>query len=230
MGKFQDLTKQRFGKLEVVKQVEDYISPKGRHAKRWLCKCDCGKEKIVKGDNLRGGTTSCGCYNKERAIEVNKKYNQWELFMTTNKAVGTDSKGRKFTIDIEDWLKCKDYYWSVGTQGYVTAIINNKTILLHRYVMNCPDDKVVDHINGDPTDNRKSNLRICTQQQNTMNRKKSSNNTSGCTGVCWSNNKWQAQIGYRGKVLNLGLFTNIEDAIKARQDAELKYYGEYRRT
>lgn len=232
MRRIIDLTGQKFGRLTVIKRVEDYISPKGWHHTRWLCKCDCGNKTNTTTVSLRSGTSiSCGCYQKERAIEANKKYNSWELFMNDNIAVGTDSKGRQFTIDIADWLKCKDYYCSVGSNGYVTATINNKTIFLHRFIMNCPNEMLIDHINGDPTNNCKSNLRIVTMQQNNMNRKKQSNNTSGCTGVYWEKqcNKWRASITYKGKITHLGLFTNIEDAIKARQDAELKYFGEYRR-
>lgn len=228
-----DLTGQRFGRLTVIKRIEDYVAPKGRHETRWLCKCDCGNETNTTTVSLRSGNTkSCGCYNKERAIEANKKYNQWELFMTTNKAVGTDSKGRRFTIDIEDWIKCKDYCWFVDTQGYVATQINGKHTHLHRFIMNPPKDMLIDHINGDRANNCKSNLRIVTQQQNNMNRTISKNNKSGCTGVFWStqDNKWIAHITYNYKYIQLGSFTHKEDAIKARQDAELKYYGEYRRT
>ena len=127
MGKFIDLTKRRFGKLTVVRRVEDYISPKGYHQPQWLCKCDCENEiTVLSGSLISGNTKSCGCYSKERARETAivkfKKYNSWELFMTTNIAVGTDSKGRKFTIDIEDWLKCKDICWLVS-DGYVKGSV-----------------------------------------------------------------------------------------------------------
>lgn len=62
MGKFQDLTGMRFGKLVVIKRVENYISPKGYPQARWLCRCDCENEKIVTRVELcNGGTRSCGC-------------------------------------------------------------------------------------------------------------------------------------------------------------------------
>lgn len=239
MGKFIDLTGKKFGRLTVIKRDEDYVSPKGVHSIQWLCKCDCGKEKIVDGSSLRSQyTKSCGCYNREVIIERNKKrkgihkrYNTWELFMTTNKAVGTDSKGNKFTIDIEDWVKCKDYCWLINDYGYVTTGIDGKFIQLHRFIMNPPKGMLIDHINGDPTDNRKSNLRIVTQQQNSMNHTMSNRNTSGHTGVYWEKgwNKWTASISYKKEYIYLGHFNNLEDAIKARQEAEKKYFGEYRR-
>ena len=59
-----DLVGQKFGKLTAIKRVEDYISPKGQHKAQWLCKCDCGNEKVVAGDRLKSGRVkSCGCLN-----------------------------------------------------------------------------------------------------------------------------------------------------------------------
>ena len=233
MRKCIDLTGQRFERLTVIKRADDYVSPKGAYFPQWLCKCDCGNKKIVAGSSLRSGaTTSCGCYHKERLSETHRKHNTWELFMTTNIAVGTDCNGRKFTIDIEDWVKCKDICWWISNEGYVvTQSIKDKHIKLHRFLMNPPKDMFVDHINGDRANNCKSNLRIVTQQQNQMNHSIFKNNTSGHTGVCWDKgaNKWEARIGNKGKTVNLGYFTNKEDAIKARQEAEIKYFGEYRR-
>lgn len=60
---FEDLTGMRVGILTVIKRTkEDYISPSGNKSPQWLCKCDCGNEKIVLGGNLRAGSIrSCGC-------------------------------------------------------------------------------------------------------------------------------------------------------------------------
>lgn len=70
-----DLTGQRFGRLTVIKQVEDHISKSGQHKSRWLCKCDCGNETTVTSQNLKKGhTKSCGCKNIDNAREMGKKY------------------------------------------------------------------------------------------------------------------------------------------------------------
>lgn len=69
MGKtsFKDLTGKKFGRMLVIKREEDYVSPRGYHLTRWLCKCSCGNEKIVLGNELRrGDTKSCGCFRKEK--------------------------------------------------------------------------------------------------------------------------------------------------------------------
>lgn len=65
MSRLIDLTGQQFGYLTVIKRVENI----GKQV-RWLCRCKCGKEKIVYGTNLRRGlTTSCGCYRKEKLAQ-----------------------------------------------------------------------------------------------------------------------------------------------------------------
>ena len=106
----------------------------------------------------------------------------------------------------------------------------NLNIKLHRYIMNCPEDMVVDHINHNTLDNRKENLRICTKKQNERNIKLRSNNVSGYTGVGFhkETNKWRAYIQKDNKLITLGLFKNKKDAIKARKEAEKKYFGEFR--
>ena len=124
----------------------------------------------------------------------------------------------KALIDIDDIEKCKQYKWFFSGHGY---IVNSNYIKLHRFITNCPKGKEVDHINHNKSDNRKCNLRICTNQQNNRNK---------CSkGIAFDKrvNKWQARIYYNGKNLYLGSFTNKEDAIAARKAGELKYFGEF---
>ena len=129
-------------------------------------------------------------------------------------------------IDLEDIDKVRNHKWSYNS-NYVRSANN---IRLHRLIIDCPKDMVVDHINHDPLDNRKENLRICTQQQNCMNRSKTSKNTSGTVGVCWhkSSSKWIARIKINGKYKALGSFNTKEEAIQARKNAEVEYFGEYK--
>ena len=131
-------------------------------------------------------------------------------------------------IDLEDIDKVKDLKWYMDDRGY--AFNGKKRILLHRLVMDCPDDMIVDHINHNRLDNRKCNLRICTQHQNSMNQNKRSNNTSGYTGVLWdkAKNKWMARIKVNYKQIFLGYYDTLEKAIEVRKQAEIKYFGEYR--
>lgn len=112
-----------------------------------------------------------------------------------------DKCGKEITrslIDIEDIELVKQHKWCFLC-GYV---YNYKVKQLHRYIMNCPDNMVVDHINQNRVDNRKCNLRICTQQENNWNKSLLKTNTSGVTGVVWdkSRNKWMARIEVDKKI------------------------------
>ena len=101
--------------------------------------------------------------------------------------------------------------------------------LMHRMIVDAPKGKIVDHINGDKLDNRKSNLRICTQRENIENSKKYINNNSGQKGVCWDNKhkKWNAYIKIPKCYRRLGQYDKLGDAIKARKLAEIRYFSEY---
>lgn len=81
---------------------------------------------------------------------------------------------------------------------------------------------VIDHVNGCVTDNRIENLRDVSDQENTMNCRRSSDNRSGVTGVSWHKRdlKWQAQIQVGGNFQHLGQFSRLEDAVNARKRAE----------
>lgn len=82
----------------------------------------------------------------------------------------------------------------------------------------------VDHINGNGIDNRWENLRVVSPLENSKNLRKASNNTSGHTGVYWSkkDQRWIAQIKINRKVIYLGSYVDINDAITARKTAEIK--------
>lgn len=135
-------------------------------------------------------------------------------------------------IDLDDVEKIKKHKWYLNDNGYVLTHIDKKNVRLHRFIKNCFDNNIIiDHKNGNKLDNRKDNLRECTSQQNSMNHKTSCNNTSGFDGVCWDKekNKWKASIKVNYKGIHLGYFNDKEEAIKVRKEAEIKYFGEYRR-
>lgn len=230
MGRFVDLTGERFGRLTVIGRDKDYISPKGQKKAQWLCVCDCNKDKIISvvgGSLSRGFTQSCGCIAKEKSIKASKKYNEYDL--TKSHGIGYTSEGSEFYFDIADYDKIKNIYWFTDNAGYIAGWNKGKITRLHRVVSDDPQGMDVDHINHDLKDNRKSNLRICTHHQNSMNQKIRKNNKSGVTGVNFSKaaNKWRAYINYNREQIYLGCFDCREDAIQARQVAEQKYFKEF---
>lgn len=105
----------------------------------------------------------------------------------------------KTIIDEEDLDRVLKHKWYYTPLGYVTTTLkNHKNLFLHRYITNCPRDKVVDHINHITTDNRKNNLRICGQKENLQNVNKE---IKGITKIKRKNNEYyivQIKRKYQG--------------------------------
>lgn len=120
------------------------------------------------------------------------------------------------------------YQWSVGRHGYVVSGAGKNQILLHRLIIKAKNGESVDHINHNKLDNRITNLRIVTNQQNSVNRTKQINNASGYKGVCrLPDGTWQAQIGYNGNSIYLGKFPNAISAAQSYDTAAKTLFGEY---
>ena len=137
-------------------------------------------------------------------------------------------------VDDEDYEYLNQFKWYLlksHTNYYAIRTIRpeNKLIQLHRIVIKAKKGEMVDHINGNKLDNRKSNLRICTNSQNCQNKKISKFNKSGFNGVSWckKNKKWVAQIACNNKKMHIGYFTNPIDSARAYNKAAIKYHGEF---
>ncbi len=106
-------------------------------------------------------------------------------------------------------------------------------IRLHRYLLNAPKSKMVDHKNMNPLDNRVANLRLCNKSQNAMNQGLPKNNTSGYKGVFYNKRacvkKWWAYIWVNNKRVSLGCYMTKEEAASARISAMFEYHGEFGR-
>ena len=148
------------------------------------------------------------------------------------------SKGLKCIVDDEDYEKFASFKWfahkSTSKHYAARSLISGRRVLLHREIIGIKTDykhikTQVDHINSNSLDNRKSNLRICSNSQNSKNRSIGSNNRSGYKGVFFHkrSKSWQAMIRVDGKRLWLGSFKNKKDAaIKYNQSAK-ENHGEY---
>lgn len=156
--------------------------------------------------------------------------NEYIIFDEHAEIVLYDSQGSPISnilIDLDDLEICKIYKWHSDSHGYAQTCVGKKRIKLHNYLMNPPKGMVVDHKNRNRQDNRRSNLRICTRKDNNKNYNVKKSSKTGIRGIEKLYNKFYAYIGVDGKKIHLGGYNNIEDAIKARLDAEIKYFGEF---
>ena len=112
---------------------------------------------------------------------------------------------------------------------YAARQVRRKFIYMHREILNAPDGLHVDHVNGDPLDNRKRNLRLATSAQNAWNRDKYKNNTTGYKGVTRDKGrgKLRAQITVHGKHIHLGWFDDPHEAALAYDRAVRQYHGPF---
>lgn len=164
--------------------------------------------------------------------KISKKQNTYNLFDDYGVGISSNSDD-EFLFSLSDYNKIKDFCWLKHHGGYMLAnnINSDKLIYLHVLIMNPGKNEEVDHINGNRLDNRRENLRICTHQQNMMNRGIQKNNTSGVIGVYYSEkySKWHARIKVNGKYIHLGYFNNLDEAACVRKNAEEKYFNEFAR-
>lgn len=146
------------------------------------------------------------------------------------------TQGKVALIDDEDFDRVNSFKWFAvmhRSTFYARRIVKNngiqKTIHMHRFIMNCPNDKQIDHIDGNGLNNIKSNLRTCTNNQNLCNRGMNKNNTSNYKGVNYfrRDKKWRARITINGCEKHLGLFDTKEDAAQAYNIAAERYHGEF---
>jgi hypothetical protein len=142
------------------------------------------------------------------------------------------------------WKKITSYRVKLGDvagslepiYGYRILMIDNKFYRLHRMIFlyhhgYLTDGLQIDHIDGNPGNNRIENLREATRSQNMQNGKIHSDSKSGVKGVSWDkkNRKWKTQINVAGKPIFLGLYNILEEAEAVVKEAREKYHGEYAR-
>lgn len=215
----KDLTGQKFGRLTVLRlDQRKYLSPAGKPTRRWICRCDCGKELSVLQNALTGknGTRSCGCSRRD-----------------TMRQIGHDLTGKRFgrlTVLREIDLEAPE---DNGTRrGWICQCDCGKQIVSTQKRLELDGLKSCGCLLSDLA-------RYKIEKQNTVGhydgttvsairpeRPPNKNNTSGVKGVYWNTREkiWIAKIGVKGKSITLGRFKSLDDAKKARKDAEEKYF------
>lgn len=135
-------------------------------------------------------------------------------------------------IDNDDIDRIKEWSWTYSRDSYaVSNKVSGRVVAMHRLLIDAPKGMLVDHIDGNPLNNRKSNLRLATPAQNQYNRWISKANTSGFRGVSLhkSTGRWRATIRIDGKKVELGLFASAQEASAAYESEAKKHHGEFYR-
>ncbi|MDR6389161.1 HNH endonuclease [Paraburkholderia phenoliruptrix] len=140
-------------------------------------------------------------------------------------------------VDAEDYERLSKIKWHLTPGGRAHGHVHKTpegwgyTALMHRFILGLMkgDPREVDHINGNPLDNRKANLRICTRVENCRNMGISSRNKCGFKGVVLNKlrGRYQSKIVVHGKRIHLGYFDTAEEAHAAYCRAATELYGEF---
>lgn len=135
--------------------------------------------------------------------------------------------GFKYKINREDAHLLSFAVWGDNGRGYVRG----KQKYLHRMVANAPANMQIDHINGDKSDNRRENLRVCTRVENSFNRPANKSRKTGKFKGVYPNGKcgrwWCAKITMGDKKIWLGNFKTEKDAAIAYNNEIKKFHGEF---
>lgn len=144
--------------------------------------------------------------------------------------LGINAKNGYAIVEAADsWVG--KYRWYLNANGYPMTRIDGECTLLHKLLLDRVNKSYIDHEDGDKLNNRRSNLRRCTQSENMMNSRIRTDNTTGYRGVWFSTRekRYIAEIMARGKKYRIGTFTTAEAAAVARDAKAAILHGEFAR-
>lgn len=202
-----DLTGKRFGRLLVIERSSDYVRRDGSKEPRWKCRCDCGNTTAVASGNLKSGAvSSCGCLRKEVDDLSGKRFGflaVTDLARKEGKRIIWECRcdcGKIVQVDRSSLIS-----GATISCGHVKSMrsLENREKLQKEYIV--------------------ENTSVLSALKKTPGRL----NASGHIGVYKKKNKWAAQISFQKQRYYLGQYDNIEDAIKAREDAEKMLRGPF---
>lgn len=149
-----------------------------------ICKTHGEFSTLPTNHSMGRGCPTCGKNKSKlnsRLMKLAKKFK--DVIQPEDHKLIPLSKGKFAIVDNEDFETVKDIAWHVGTWNYA---LNSDNIPMQNFLLNPPRGKVVDHINSNGLDNRRHNLRIATQQENLLNRRRWGKRDSDYMGVNWN--------------------------------------------
>lgn len=209
-GRFVDITGMKFNMLHVIRE-----NGRGAGGKvMWLCKCDCGEEKTIKGDDIRNGKShSCGCYQRLRSSEkaahghsrrigrASPTYNSWAAIIKrceNPNTAGYENYGGRGISVCDRWREFLNFLEDMGKRP------KGKTI-----------DRIDNNGNYEP-----ENCKWSTPTEQSANQRKRKNKTSSYRGVSLesSTKKWKSQLRHDNKKITVGRFATEEEAYLKLQE------------
>lgn len=153
-----------------------------------------------------------------------------EIIKDGNTLIIKTNNGTEIKADVSDYDKLKSIHWRINSNGYAIGTHNKKNVSMSRFIMDYIGRLIVDHINGDRLDNRRSNLRIVTHTQNSLNRSSHKGSSSQYIGVSYYNRlkKWVSRATINGKEVHLGSFDTELEAAQVRE-TKIKELSPYSR-
>lgn len=222
--KHESLKGKRYGKLTVI----SYYGKNKWGSRLYRCKCDCGNETMVNISHLRAGSTSsCGCLRSEsrkgkplsHGMTSSRLYYIWDNMIqrcTNEKNKYYHNYGGRGIKVCDRWRDSFEVFYNDVSESYYQH--------LEKYGESNTTINRID-VNGDYEPN---NVNWATRKIQSYYQRTPKTNRSGYKGINYRKDrkKWRAFIGVDGKQKHLGSFDKKEDAIKARQEAEIKMFGE----
>lgn len=220
----EDLTGRKFGRLMVI-ETADRGERAGR-AQFWKCKCECGKETVTDSYSLTSGRTkSCGCYARENSKHA--KITEPKHGMTHTRIYTIWHHMRTRTSDKATGKERVDYYergirtcpeWDNLENGFENFY---KWAMANGYREDLTIDRIDNDGNYEP-----SNCRWADDFTQARNKRIKKTNKTGYSGVYEQRpGRYRVTIRIDGKNTTIGHYDSLEDAVIARRDAELKYWG-----
>ena len=210
MGKCTDLTNQTFGQWTVLGDSGRRLKSKcGNSRIKWLCKCSCGETALITTRGLTSGRSKRCSRCAQRKINPIRQADDFCYAVAC-------SNGQEFYIDDAALPFIEQYYWNIDSSNHVTSNTCGHRVHLARLLLalSKDDERQVDHISGNPLDNRRYNLRLCSPLENARNRPTRSDNQTGYKGISYRKpeNKYVARISPRpGERIFLGRFGTPEE-------------------
>ncbi len=219
MGKYVDITGHKYGRLTALRDVGKDV----RNGRVWKCLCECGEQVDVSSNHLRRGhTKSCGCYQIERVLSTHTTHGHANVGkVSTEYKIWAGMKGRcqnpkspNYDLYGGRGIKvCEE--WSNSFENFLADMGKRPS---PQYSL----DRIDTNGNYEP-----GNCRWATRTMQNRNQNIRKDNTSGVRGVRWTEHKerWTALIGVNRGIVILGHFETKEEAKKAREQAEIKYWN-----